>query len=394
MIAAAVVLALVFQAPGKKDVDLVDPVRVDQGIQKGIAFLRKAGSPASHEGMNDSDELILLTLLHAGVQAADPKVQELLKRVLEAPIGQTYKAAVQAMALEELDRVRYQKRIYHCAQFLVDNQATNGQWHYGTPTIFDEPPTGTPTEAGRRPAPSEPRVFDASAPQPGVKPQVLLRIPLRKRRDGGDRGDNSNSQYAALGLKACHEAGILIPRETLERAVEWWRKSQERREDQDEEDRKGKRPLVASGSVMASPIGWSYGDGGKATGSMTAGAVGALVIYDALLGKPWKSDPDVAEGMAWITRNFTVLKNPGGSGEWHYYYLYALERAGMLCEAERMGTHPWYSTGARFILDAQRADGSWKAGEEAVWDTCFAILFLKRATRPVDVATVDRFYKK
>jgi hypothetical protein len=101
----------------------------------------------------------------------------------------------------------------------------------------------------------------------------------------------------------------------------------------------------------------------------------------------------VAEGLAWLAKNFTVSKNPGkdGGGEWHYYYLYALERVGMLCETERIGSHPWYSTGAKFILDAQQPDGSWKAGEEAAWDTCFAILFLKRATRPVDVASVDRF---
>jgi hypothetical protein len=390
MLAAALVLALAVQAPKKRDADLVDPVRVDQAIQKGVAFLRGAESPASHEGMSGSDELILLALLHAGVPSDDAKVQELLKKILEAPIEHTYKAAVQAMALEELDRVKHQKRIYHCAQFLVDNQATNGQWHYGKPTSLGAPPKGTPTE-GRSAAPSEPKVIDFSAPQPRVKPTVSIRIPVRKQRDGGDRGDNSNSQYAALGLKACHESGIILPRETLERAVEWWRKSQERGEDEkDDDDRKTKRPAVATGTAAAKPIGWSYGDGGQATGSMTAGAVGALVIYDALLGKPWKSDPDVAEGMAWLGKHFTVSRNPGGDEEWHYYYLYALERAGMLCETERIGSHPWYSTGAKFILDAQRPDGSWKAGEEAVWDTCFAILFLKRATRPVDVASIDR----
>jgi hypothetical protein len=391
MTAAAFVLALAVQTPPKKDADLVDPVRVDQAIRKGVAFLRGAKSPSSHEGMSDSDELILLTLLHAGVPPTDAKVQELLQKILKAPIEHTYKAALQAMALEELDRVKYQKRIYHCAQFLVDNQATNGQWSYGKPTTLGEPPTGTPTEGGSA-VPSQPQVIDFSAPQPRVKPKVSLRIPVKKQRDGGDRGDNSNSQYAALGLKACHESGIILPRETLERAVAWWRKSQERGEDdKDGDDRKPKRPSVATGTAAARPIGWSYGDGGQATGSMTAGAVGALVIYDAILGKPWKSDPDVAEGMAWLAKNFTVSKNPGGEEEWHFYYLYALERVGMLCETEKIGAHPWYSTGARYILDAQQSDGSWKTGEEAVWDTCFAILFLRRATRPVDVASIDRF---
>ena len=54
--------------------------------------------------------------------------------------------------------------------------------------------------------------------------------------------------------------------------------------------------------------------------------------------------------------------------------------------------------GAEAILGAQRPDGSWIAplphGDRsevtnATWDTCFAILFLKRATRPLDVASTD-----
>jgi hypothetical protein len=32
-----------------------------------------------------------------------------------------------------------------------------------------------------------------------------------------------------------------------------------------------------------------------------------------------------------------------------------------------------------------------KGGDHAIWDTCFAILFLRRATRPLDdVATIDK----
>jgi hypothetical protein len=43
------------------------------------------------------------------------------------------------------------------------------------------------------------------------------------------------------------------------------------------------------------------------------------------------------------------------------------------------------------ILDAQKPDGSWVVGKDSpAWDTCFAILFLRRATRPLtDVASVD-----
>jgi len=76
----------------------------------------------------------------------------------------------------------------------------------------------------------------------------------------------------------------------------------------------------------------------------------------------------------------------------HYYYLYGLERAGILYGTETFGSHEWYPEGAEFLLANQRADGAWiskdNAYANAVWDTCFAILFLRRATRPLqDVAT-------
>ena len=46
-------------------------------------------------------------------------------------------------------------------------------------------------------------------------------------------------------------------------------------------------------------------------------------------------------------------------------------------------------------MGSQRADGSWDSGKYVhnvpVSETCFAVLFLKRATRPL-VASQDRFH--
>src|SRR5204862_468276 len=78
--------------------------------------------------VRNSDALLLLTFLHAGISADDPRVQELLASVLAAPLDRTYSVALRAMVLEELDRVRYQSHIARCAQFLLDNQLSSGQW--------------------------------------------------------------------------------------------------------------------------------------------------------------------------------------------------------------------------------------------------------------------------
>ena len=81
-----------------------------------------------------------------------------------------------------------------------------------------------------------------------------------------------------------------------------------------------------------------------------------------------------------------------------YYYIYALERAGVLYGTEKFGDHEWYPDGAKRLLKQQDKDGSWsdgknwgsalKGNDRIISDTCLAILFLCRATRPL-VASED-----
>jgi hypothetical protein len=225
-----------------------------------------------------------------------------------------------------------------------------------------------------------------------VKPKVVRKIPVQKSKAGPASGDNSNSQYAALGLRACSEAGITLPKESLALARKWWTECQHG----GDKDKK-----VATGKITAEPRGWCYDvkDSHPAYGSMTAGAVGSVAILDYLLDMDWKRDPSVASGLAWLTTHYSVTENVGppqeraaGTTEFYYYYLYALERAGILAGTETLGAHKWYLEGAKVLVEAQTADGSWQHGGEwnkPSWNTCFAILFLKRATRPL-VASVDR----
>ncbi len=80
---------------------------------------------------------------------------------------------------------------------------------------------------------------------------------------------------------------------------------------------------------------------------------------------------------------------------WHYYYLYGLERAGVIVGKRFLGDHDWYQEGARAAR--RRAAGGRARGaadrpsaagpardpapcyDMSMLDTCFAILFLKRA---------------
>jgi hypothetical protein len=370
----------------------VDQKNIDAAVARGVEWLKTAGSPAfarETDGWHvpDSDELVLWTFVHAGVSESDPKFRGYFDKMLQAPLGRTYKAALQAMILEEVDRKTWQRRIGQCAQFLVDNICQNGQWGYGDP-VPGMPPGVASGGSGKpsvRSAGGDPNA-------PRVKPKVTKRLKITKTRDGSASGDNSNSQYAALGLRACEEAGVEIPKSVLTLARNWWVTTAVK---------DAEKGSVASGPGGA-PQGWGYriNDGAEPYGSMTAGAVGALAIYDHLLGKDWRKDPVVQGGLAWLAGNYSVTANPGakvhfgdgGPTAARYYYLYALERAAILTENPLLGNKDWYLDGARVLLAAQGADGSWNkdsSGENAVWQTCFAILFLKKATQPL-IASVDR----
>src|SRR5688572_19946142 len=186
----------------------VDSRRVDEAIRKGLDYLRKCPSPSSHKAIANSDELLLLAMVHGGVPESDVKFRELFDRMMASRFTHTYKVALQAMILEEVDRVKHQDRIAQCAQALIDSQLKHGQWNYECSSdAFAAIPTGTPVP---KPVQSSGKAPPKAATPPGtkVKPPVVRRIALQRTKFGAsDRGDNSNSQYAALGLRAAHDAG-------------------------------------------------------------------------------------------------------------------------------------------------------------------------------------------
>ncbi|HLY75482.1 MAG TPA: hypothetical protein VKU80_15275, partial [Planctomycetota bacterium] len=269
-----------------------------------------------------------------------------------------------------------------------------------------------------------PREFNLPATNGAkVKPVVKNKVKVKKDRDG-EGHDNSNTQYAALGMRACYDSGIIIEDKVIDLAMKWLRDCQKKVAAPEEElieggvngpNKPGARPGVASGggatvagpsmtTKKAMPEGWCYSDHAdhEAYGSMTAGAIGSLAIWDYIKDnddgakkRSWKSDKNVHQGLVWLAKNFSVTYNPGpyehakmekDSKNQYLYYMYALERAGMIYGTEIMGTHKWYPEGAKVLIETQAANGSWGAGTV---DTCFAILFLKRATRALGVETLS-----
>ncbi|MFH1226478.1 MAG: hypothetical protein V1701_01075 [Planctomycetota bacterium] len=304
-----------------------------------------------------SAELVLYGLLHTKLPANSDLLQEPLRLLTVRKLEKTYCVALTAMVLAYVDKVKYQSRLIQCAQFLLANQSRDGNWTYGVPcNETDITPTNT-VEINKA-------IITRQNAKPGStqslkKIKVKIKIPPRRKEN---TFDNSNTQYALLGLRACAEADIEIPADVWQDSEKHFLRTQ-------------------SGDG-----GWNYSSSGYSYGSMTAGGLGGLAICKYYQGIKLEDEPDIKKAIDWLAKNFIVQGNPGvakqwGGGlptQWHFYYLYGVQRAGSLANTETFGPYKWYQLGARYLLIEQDPDGSWNKNVE---DTAFAILFLSRATK-------------
>ncbi|MCA8917013.1 MAG: hypothetical protein KDB90_16610 [Planctomycetes bacterium] len=240
--------------------------------------------------------------------------------------------------------------------------------------------------------------------------------------------DVSASQYAILGLKAATRLGIKYDKGMLVEVFRFLRGQQDKdgpevkakwKKAKSDDDKKGRSTSSEPPEKTLHARGWGYcrqsshSELDKSTyGSMTAAAINALIlIRDEMVDDPgqrkvWdKVEEDcnlmIGDGLAWMVANWSMEENPKAGMHRFYYYLYTIERLGMLGGIDEIGSHDWYIEGAQVLLKQQTkggaADGAWDVGNEIspsdVYDTCYALLFLKRATsgvdRPIPVITGD-----
>jgi hypothetical protein len=228
--------------------------------------------------------------------------------------------------------------------------------------------------------------------------------------------DLSNTQYALMALNVAGRCGIHVSPEVYLKALEYVLKEQEREKDAGPAELWIENPAWEPGfddpprflsAGKAKARGWTYLQGLKepCTGSMTVAGVTCLAIVKERLADAGKLTPETGhridrallDGLGWLGEAFTVEDNPvvpAAPAMWHYYYLYGLERIGSLTGVKWFDKHDWYREGADHLLGAQQKEGGWQSAadrdktkpadntESAVVQTCFALLFLKRATTP------------
>jgi len=353
--------------------------RVDDAIDRGVAWLLERMEKDGWVNANPlgTTSIEIYALSKSDVSLDHPKMKEGLERITgKLQVGHTYSVALCAMALDavlhqmEMDQallsgrgfaeIRPSKPIWDrmkaCASWLVDKRVQGkGAWNYN----------------GEQ-----------------------------------NRYDNSNSQFAVLGLGVAAKRGIPISPEVWMEIADHFIADQQAdgppapakpvfRRDTGLVGRKGTTGVKEKDPQQFSPEGdakvraWSYQDpkGGPTATMSCAGLSSLLIAREYLLRAPGacppeklkKIDQGIRDGYAWVTQ----VKGGMNFGGWHFYGLYSLEKVGDLGNVEKFDDWDWYRWAAENIIASQKPDGRWATDNDvnkARYETAFALLVLNRAT--------------
>jgi hypothetical protein len=337
----AIVLVLIFSLPQAARAE-VTAAQVKESIEAGCKYLEGQQHPDGYWSEYDGEPggltaLCTLALLNCGRTKDDPHVAKALTYLeRKSNPGRTYSASLMIMVFAQADPKGKKVAISRLAGWLEAHQVrdndTKGGWTYS---------------------------------------------------ERGGRADNSNTQFALLALHEAERAGVRVSDQTWQLALNYWTKA-----------------------GMQNPDGgFGYDVGHPSSGSMTCAAIASLIIVrdrlhagDATVvdgriqccGNQEPDDP-LDNALAWMTKHFSVTRNPN-SPSWLLYYLYALERVGRMSGQRTIGGHDWYREGSEYLLAQQAAtfNNSWQGvgfiENNPLVASSFALLFLSKGRRPVVVA--------
>jgi hypothetical protein len=322
---------------------------VERAIHDGVHFLKQQqradGSwpDADSEAHTGTTSLATLALLTAGEPISETHVAqalEFLRNFGPDQLKSTYAVSLQTMVFAAADPDRDQLKIAANVRWLQDAQIKVGE-----------------------------RVnWPGSWTYSGFKTR---------------NGDNSNTQYALLGLNAAGEVGVPIKPEVWTLARRYWEQYQH------------------------NDGGWGYtpDNAMPSSASMTCAGISSLIItglkrfqgQEFLVGDQIQNcgkgglNVNLQRGIDWMASHFRVGENFSIGQQWRYYYLYGMERAGRLTGQRFFGEHDWYREGAEKLVHEQdKLQGFWQGagpveGQEpiGVVTTSFALLFLAKGRAPV-----------
>jgi hypothetical protein len=408
----AVALALALPASAE-----VTDQKIKAAIQYGLSFTKKSIDESKDEGQL---ALAGLAMLEAGVEPADESIQRIARRVRATAVTQskTYHLALSIMFLDRMGLDVDSKLVQSMAVRLIAGQYGASGWSYDCPgPNIDEVNRlqGALNEAVLKGGTGPPKIkaskpAEDAAKSTQVDPDIaeMVRNP-RKHLDyskvfsAASREDNSNTQFAILGLWAARRHGVPVENclSNTERRFRmtqvnggWWYTATE--------------PAVTPSMTCAGLLGLAVGIGHKfeqrrlkgrvklnPDGSIAAGPAQA----PAEMPDPLK-DPNVLAGYRYLVNSFAG-RNGMAADEFrdNLYLMWSLERVCMVYGWAKLGNLDWHIWGADRILSQQNADGGWGGSANSpvrtsnIVNTSFAIMFLCRANLVKDLTGMFRKLK-
>ena len=382
----------------------------ERAIERGCEFLRRSlakgpiGSASSpyHLGWR---ALYSYALLESGTDPYDPMIQRLFEEMGKLEFQHVYGVSLYVMALHAWK-----------SQYL--EQSDDQTSDKGVTKASDS----------RIPLPNGRLVKDE------LKRGVAWLLHARCSRTGlwgygpltsagDDWVDFSNTQFAVLALHVGRLEGLEIPTRVYERLIERLAESSyqgtnalsvsvDRAPWIDQKDSDLPRGPAEDSQLRGPPISWGYrpttsrsrripGSAGWGTVSMTSAAVSSLLVAQYGLevsGRSTRRHQRVLEvlvngGAIELSRSWGPRREEG-RGSTHrnlFYTMYSFEKAMDLAGVTTLDGVDWYRSQVPLFLLDQNDDGSWgwTGGEYRKAATCFALLFLRRATASLTVHPPD-----
>ncbi|HEY1191626.1 MAG TPA: hypothetical protein VGE74_28595 [Gemmata sp.] len=400
------------------------PKEIDRAIQAGTGALKARYAKGVPAGTGDTVVggacLGGLALLEAGTPANDPAVKAITDFVRNAAYTQsrTYLIALCLMYLDRFGDPGDMPLIQMLAVRLIVGQSSSGGWSY---TCCNDVPEADATwlRANLKPAQlvaggtGKPPKLHSAAEKYG---QTLTAAKGPANAVGvGD--DNSNTQFALIAVWMARKHGAPVDG-TLE-LVE-------------------KRFI---GSQDALTGNWAYSGGGMGAGSPAMYCAGLLGMATGLARReerrkaappapkpaaparpdkpadpfynppapkePAKKAParpaderDVVVQRAFAGLGLTIadqirtgrgllFNQAGAHGTGDLYFLWSLERVGVVFGVDKIGGFDWYEVGSTALVRSQNQDGTWTVGGGygVEINTPFAVLFLCRSNLARDLSS-------
>ena len=340
------------KAPGDQE--------IAQAIAKGVEFLKDAQADAGE--WRDSAQpnhalgmtaLASLALLENGIAREAREISKAREIVttLARESGQTYDLALAILFLARCQQTRTgddDSLIKSLGRRLAQGDH-EGIWDYSVPLGVEEPTADAPRSRG------------------GARPKAR-----RKNRNKSGNGDNSNTQFALLGLWAAGRHGFDSD-SVLESIDDHFRSTQL------DDGRWGYRINMQGSEAMscAGLMGLAIAASRPSLAErQTARARGAALA----------ADPAFQSALRAVGRD---ARRAGTESD--IYYLWSLERVCVALGLRSLDGFDWYARGAQILVDRQESDGGWPHDR---WgrlpSTALALLFLRKANLAFEIDRVLR----